>query len=105
MLDKLGRAAVDSFARFFVLPQTDHGFGGRNYNVDGDGKEIAAQQIPSTYNRLGLILDWVERGKAPGKSVTVTAGERSLPMCSYPEYPKYSNGPAGSASSYTCAAK
>jgi len=105
VLDKLGRAAVDSFARFFVLPQTDHGFGGRNYNVDGDGKEIAAQQIPSTYNRLGLILDWVERGKAPGKSVTVTAGERSLPMCSYPEYPKYSNGPAGSASSYTCAAK
>ena len=105
VLDKLGRAAVDSFARFFVLPQTDHGLGGRNYNVDGDGKEIAAQQIPSTYNRLGLILDWVERGKAPGKSVTVTAGERSMPMCSYPEYPKYSNGPAGSASSYTCAAK
>jgi feruloyl esterase len=105
VLDKMGRAAVDSFARFFVRPQTDHGLGGRNYNVDGDGKEIAAQQIPSTYNRLGLILDWVERGKAPGKSVTVTAGERSLPMCSYPEYPKYSNGPAGSASSYTCAAK
>lgn len=37
-LDKMGRAAVDSFARFFVLPQTDHGLGGRNYDVDGDGK-------------------------------------------------------------------
>ena len=105
VVDRMGRAAVDSFARFFVLPQTDHGLGGKNYNVDGDGKEIAVQQIPSTYNRLGLIVDWVENGKAPGKSVTVTAGERSLPMCSYPEYPKYWKGPAGSESSYTCAAK
>jgi len=104
VVDRMGRAAVDSFARFFVLPQTDHGLGGKNYNVDGDGKEIAVQQIPSTYNRLGLIVDWVENGKAPGKSVTVTAGDRSLPMCSYPEYPRYSNGPAGSASSYTCVA-
>jgi feruloyl esterase len=104
VLDKMGRAAVDSFARFFVLPQTDHGLGGRNYGVDGDGKEIAVQQIPSTYDRLRLIVDWVENGTAPRKSVTVTAGERSLPMCSYPEYPKYSNGPASSASSYICAA-
>jgi feruloyl esterase len=105
VLDKMGRAAVDSFTRFYVLPQTDHGLAGRNYSVDGDGKEIAVQQIPSTYNRLGLIVDWVENGKAPGKSVPVTAGERSLPMCSYPEYPKYSNGPPGSGSSYTCVAK
>lgn len=65
----------------------------------------SGQRIPSAYDRLGLIVDWVDNGKAPGKSVTVTAGERSLPMCSYPEYPKYSNGPAWSASSYTCAAK
>jgi feruloyl esterase len=105
VLDKMGRAAVDSFARFYVLPQTDHGLTGKNYDVDGDGQEIAVQQIPSAYNRLGLIVDWVENGKAPGKSVPVTAGERSLPMCSYPEYPRYSNGPPGSGSSYTCVAK
>ena len=29
VLDKMGRPAVDSFARFFVLPQTDHGLSGR----------------------------------------------------------------------------
>jgi feruloyl esterase len=52
-----------------------------------------------------LIVDWVENGKAPEKSVTVTAGERSMPLCSYPEYPKYMSGPAGAASSYACAAK
>ena len=105
VLDKMGRAAVDSFARFFVLPQTDHGLAGRNYSADGDGKEVAVQPIPSSYNRLDLIVDWVENGKAPGKSTPFTAGDRSLPMCSYPEYPKYSSGPVGSDSSYTCVAK
>jgi feruloyl esterase len=105
VLDTMGRAAVDSFARFFVLPQTGHGLSGTTYNTDGDGKPVAVQPIPNTYDRLGLITDWVENGKAPGKSVTVTAGERSMPMCSYPEYPKYSGGPAGSASSYACAAE
>jgi feruloyl esterase len=105
VLDKLGRPAVDSFARFFVLPQTNHGLSGNTYSVDGDGKEVAVQPIANTYDRLGLIVDWVENGKAPGKSVTATAGERSMPLCSYPEYPKYSSGPAGAASSYVCAAK
>jgi feruloyl esterase len=102
VLDTVGRPAVDSFARFFVLPQTDHGLNGRTYNVDGDGKEVAAQPIPNSYDRLGLIMDWVEKGKAPGKSVTASAGERSMRMCSYPEYPKYAGGPAGVASSYAC---
>ncbi len=32
----------------------------------------------------------------------VTAGERSLPMCSYPEYPRYVDGPEDSADSYRC---
>ncbi|HVV45048.1 MAG TPA: tannase/feruloyl esterase family alpha/beta hydrolase, partial [Bryobacteraceae bacterium] len=98
VLDKMGRTAVDSFARFFVLPQTDHGLNGRSYYVDG-----APQSIPNTYDRFGIITAWVEKNEAPGKSVRVTAGERSLPMCSFPQYPKYRNGPPGEASSYACA--
>jgi len=47
----------------------------------------------------------VEHGNAPGKSIKVTAGAKSLPMCSYPQYPKYVKGPAESAESYTCSAK
>jgi feruloyl esterase len=35
-------------------------------------------------------------------SITVTAGEKSLPLCSYPTYPKYLMGPTSSASSYQC---
>jgi len=105
VIDKMGRSAVDGFARFWVLPQADHGLSARNAPIDGDGKEIPVAQVPTAYDRVGIIIDWVENGKAPGKSITATAGDRSLPMCSYPEYPKYVSGPVGSASSYTCAAK
>jgi feruloyl esterase len=55
-------------------------------------------------DRLTLLFDWVERGVAPGMSITVAAGEKSLPLCSYPSYPKYIDGPAASASSYRCTA-
>ena len=101
----MGRSKVDSFARLFVLPQTGHGLSGNNYNTDGDGKQIESKPIPNTFDRFALLVDWVENGKAPGKSITVTAGARSLPMCSYPEYPKYNKGPAESAESYSCSSK
>ncbi|MEO8099964.1 MAG: tannase/feruloyl esterase family alpha/beta hydrolase [Acidobacteriota bacterium] len=105
VLDKMGRSKVDSFARLFVLPQTGHGLTGNNYATDGDGKQIEAKPIPSTYDRFAMLVDWVENGKAPAKSIRVTAGAKSMPMCSYPEYPKYSKGPAEAAESYTCSAK
>ena len=105
VIDKMGQTNVDAFARFFVLPQTSHGLTGRSYTTDGEGKTIAAQPIPSTYDRFGIITDWVENNKAPGKSVTATAPDRSLPLCSYPAYPKYVSGPATEAGSYACSTK
>jgi feruloyl esterase len=102
VLDRMGRATVDRFARFFVMPQTGHGLSGTNYNVDGEGRTIEAQPIPNRYDQLGLLFDWVENNKAPGMSVTVTAGDRSLPLCSYPSYPRYRTGDATAASSYAC---
>ncbi|MDM7996486.1 MAG: tannase/feruloyl esterase family alpha/beta hydrolase [Acidobacteriota bacterium] len=103
VLKKMGRKKVDAFARFFVLPQTGHGLSGTNYSVDGDGKSIPVAPIPNAFSRLNLLVDWVEKKVAPPKSVHVTAGKRSLPMCSYPAYPKYVGGPADAASSYVCA--
>jgi feruloyl esterase len=105
VLDKMGRKAVDSFARLFVLPQTDHGLSGRSYTIDGNGKEIPAQPIPNTFDRVQVMMDWVEKREAPATTITVKSGDRSLPMCSYPEFPKYKDGPAASAASYVCSAK
>ena len=101
VLDKMGRSKVDGFARLYVLPQTGHGLSGTNYGVDGDGKTIAARPIPNTFDRVTLLTDWVEKGTAPGKSIKVTAGDRSFPMCSYPEYPKYNKGQVDAADSYS----
>jgi feruloyl esterase len=102
LLDKIGRAQLDSFARLFVLPQTGHGLNGNNYSLDGDGKTIPAAPIPNSWDRVSMLINWVERGVAPGMSETVTAGERSLPLCSYPTYPKYVSGAVTQASSYRC---
>jgi Tannase and feruloyl esterase len=104
VIDKMGRPVVDQFARFFVIPQTGHGLSGTNYSIDGDGKTIPSAAIPNGFNRLSVLMDWVENKTVPGKSLIVTAAEKSLPLCSYPTYPKYVDGPSGSASSYVCAA-
>ena len=88
---------------FFVMPQTGHGLTGSNYDVDGNGRAIVSLPISNRYDQFGLLVDWVENNTAPGKSVTVTAGERSLPLCSYPAYPRYRAGAPALAGSYECA--
>jgi feruloyl esterase len=97
VIDKMGRTTVDSFARLYVIPQVGHGLRGNTYSVDGEGKPIPVTPIPSAFDRVQLLIDWVEHGSVPGKSITVTAGDKSMPMCSYPMYPKYGGR------SFTCA--
>jgi feruloyl esterase len=98
----MGRTAVDSFARLYVLPQTGHGLSGRAAAIDGEGKATDGAAIPASFDRFALLQNWVENGVAPPKTVTVTGGSASLPMCSYPEYPRYTGGDASSADSYQC---
>jgi pimeloyl-ACP methyl ester carboxylesterase len=102
VIDTMGEAAVDEFARFFVIPQAGHGLRGTNHSTAGDGSTLPPLPIPNTFDRLGVLANWVENGIVPGKSVVVTAGDRSLPLCSYPAYPRYVNGPVGVATSYAC---
>jgi feruloyl esterase len=102
VLDRMGRATVDRFARLFVMPQAGHGLSGTNYGQTGDGRTIPTAPIPNRYDQVGLLLDWVENGRAPAMSVTVTAGDKSLPLCSYPTYPRYQGGAADAAASYAC---
>src|SRR5438552_5609687 len=100
VIDTMGHAQVDAFARLYVMPQTGHGLSGTNYTTDGDGKTLTAAPIPNTWNRVNLLTAWVERGVAPGLSETVTSAQRSLPLCSYPTYPKYISGSTDTAASY-----
>jgi len=91
---------VDVFARFFVIPQVGHGLSGRSSGTTGNGKSVPAFAIPNQYDKTALITAWVERNEAPGKTLVVTAGGRSLPLCSYPNYPRYKSGQPESAASY-----
>ena len=100
VLDQMGRDRVDAFARFYVLPQTGHGLTGRSWGTNGDGKPVSTFPIPNQFDRTALITAWVERNEPPGKTLVVTAGGRSLPLCSYPNYPRYHGGPPKSADSY-----
>lgn len=104
VLDRMGREQVDAFARFYVMPQAGHGLSGRSARTNGDGQEVTPFAIPNQFDRLALITGWVEHGEAPAKTLTVTAGNRSLPLCSYPNYPRYKGGPPESAASYESAA-
>jgi feruloyl esterase len=104
VLDKMGREQVDAFARFYVLPQAGHGLSGRSSGTNGDGQSVASFQVPNRFDRTALITAWVERNEAPGKTLVVTANGRSLPLCSYPNYPRYKSGPPESAQSYESAA-
>jgi feruloyl esterase len=102
LIDTMGREAVDRFARLFVMPQAGHGLSGTSYTTTGDGKPNTPAPIPNGYDRLTLLMNWVEKNEAPGMSVTVTAGARSLPLCSYPTYPRFTTGDAAAAAAYMC---
>jgi pimeloyl-ACP methyl ester carboxylesterase len=102
LVDTMGQARLDRFARLFVMPQAGHGLSGRNYGFDGEERTVPVAPIPNTFDKLGLLADWVERKAAPGMSVVVTAGDTSLPLCSYPTYPRYRSGSPAVAASYSC---
>jgi len=84
---------------------TNHGLGGSSFGVNGAGEPNTPFAIPNGHDRVTMIVDWVEQGVAPPKAPRVTAGARSLPMCSYPAYPRYLGGdrPVTEATSYECA--
>ena len=104
LLDTMGRSSVDQFARLFVIPQTGHGLSGSAYGTNGEGKETTPAPIPNDYERFAYLVSWVERGMAPDKTLEVTAAGKTMPLCSYPAYPRYISGSPATASSYTCTA-
>ena len=69
----------------------------------GEPVSSVTLSLPTGYERFALLVDWVERRIAPGKSVTLTGDGRTWPLCSYPQFPKYVGGQAPAAASFRCA--
>ena len=65
----------------------------RSAEVDGAGKSVERSVLLTQFERFALLVDWVERRVAPGRSTTLSGGDRTLPLCSYPQYPRYIGGP------------
>jgi feruloyl esterase len=91
----LGKDKTAGFARLYTAPGVDHVGSGAPANID----------------MLGVLVDWVENGKAPGdlevieQKVAAPSFEttRSLPLCRWPAWPHYKSGPSNVAASFACA--
>jgi len=100
---RMGRKALDEFARLYVLPQRGHGLQGNAYTLTGAGKAVPPSPLPSQFDRLSLLQKWVEQGTAPRMSQLVTgANGVSGLMCSYPRHPQYRTGSPDQAVSWQC---
>ena len=81
------------FARLFLLPGVGHCGGGPG---------------PDTFDALGALSRWVERGEAPDRIVAShsTAGtvDRTRPLCPYPSAARWTGqGSTNEAANFTCA--
>jgi feruloyl esterase len=90
---RMGEAAVADFARLYAAPGVDHVGSGAPANVD----------------MLAVLVDWVERGRAPGdlvvteqKAALPITVERALPLCQWPAWPNYKQGDPKVAASFAC---
>jgi len=94
-LAKQGRAAMDSFVRYYKVPGLSHGFGTFN----------------AKYDDLTALDHWVVSGHAPGVLIAVDENTehsgRTRPMCAYPGWPKFTGKTGDSvdeARNFTCVA-
>ena len=95
---------ADAFSRFFIVPGMGHSRGG-----------------PATdqFDALTAIVNWVEKGQAPGRIVASARGAgnpggvnaevpadwsptRTRPLCPYPLVARYVSGDKEQASSFAC---
>jgi feruloyl esterase len=88
---QFGKAGVESFLRFYVIPGFGHGFGPFNAKIES----------------LKALQAWVEKGQVPSGLVAIDGNpnaNRARPMCEWPAWPKFTGAPGSenSAASFTC---
>jgi feruloyl esterase len=86
------RDTGSDWVRLFMMPGMAHCSGGEG---------------PDTFDKIAVIEDWVERGKAPSEIVAAhhTSGkvDRTRPLCPYPQVAKYrGSGSIDDAANFTC---
>ena len=87
-----GLEQTTDWVRLFMAPGMAHCSGGEG---------------PDTFDKIGLIEQWVERGKAPEQIIAAhkTAGkiDRTRPLCPYPQVAHYDGaGNIDEASNFSC---
>ena len=91
---RLGEATVRQFARLYAAA----------------GVDAVGSGAPANLDMLGVLVDWVERGQAPGALQVVEqslaaglAVQRARPLCEWPAWPRYKAGDVNAATSFECA--
>jgi predicted enzyme related to lactoylglutathione lyase len=91
-----GPDATARWARLFLVPGMNHCAGG---------------PATDSFDGLGAIVNWVERGTAPARIEasarpgTTTVSGRTRPLCAYPAYARYAgSGSLEDGANFTCAA-
>jgi feruloyl esterase len=90
-IQQFGKAGVDSFMRFYMIPGFGHGFGPFNAKIDS----------------LTVLRNWIEKGQAPAGLMAIDGNpnaNRSRPLCDWPRWPKFTGAPGSenSAAGFTC---
>jgi feruloyl esterase len=95
---RLGDAAVDGFARFYLHHGANH---------SGVATNVATgQALPGFVDLLGMLDAWVEQGTPPPEPVVQSTRDRTAtrPLCRYPAYPHFRAGDPTRAESFACTA-
>ncbi|MXO70848.1 DUF6351 family protein [Alteraurantiacibacter buctensis] len=84
-----GVEAWDNAARFYMVPGMLHCSGGNAF---------------TSFDLLGPMVDWVERGTAPSSVPARRADGQGgeMPLCPHPGYAHYDGGDPALATSYSC---
>ncbi|HUA24941.1 MAG TPA: tannase/feruloyl esterase family alpha/beta hydrolase [Steroidobacteraceae bacterium] len=91
---------VQSFYRLYLVPGAGHA------TPNGTSNPAASPPIVDNDKFYQLLVDWVEKGIAPGRiELSTPAGSpatRSQPICPYPQRATYIGGNPNVASSFEC---
>ncbi|WIX77035.1 tannase/feruloyl esterase family alpha/beta hydrolase [Amycolatopsis carbonis] len=87
----LGPRPTDAFMRYYVVPGSNHANSG-------------TPAFAASWDSLSALDQWVRSGQSPANPVVADAnhGNRTRPLCAYPQWPKYQAGDPDSASSFVC---